>query len=64
MIDEILKESADANTEREAKLATLEMEIADLQKEVGGWEAKEKERVLASLEESCKDQKKKFETAQ
>ncbi|OGY90653.1 MAG: hypothetical protein A3B30_01065 [Candidatus Komeilibacteria bacterium RIFCSPLOWO2_01_FULL_52_15] len=64
VIDEILKESADANTEREAKLATLEMEIADLQKEVGGWEAKEKERVLASLEESCKDQKKKFETAQ
>ncbi len=60
-IDDALAASRRANTERQAKLAVLEKEITNLQKDIDGWEAKEKERVKASLESSCLELKKRYE---
>lgn len=61
IIDKALAESRAENSAREAKLAQLEVEISGLQKEIAGWEVKEKERVERSLEAGCLELKKKFE---
>lgn len=53
VIDDILKESMALNAEREARLATLEKEITDLNSQIEPWEQKEKERVANSLVDSC-----------
>ena len=53
VIDDILKESRALNAEREARLAVLEQEIADLGSQIEPWEQKEKERVANSLVDSC-----------
>ena len=58
-IDEILADSRAANQDREARLATLEQEIGELQTQVDSWEAKEKDRVKFNLEDSCKSQRDK-----
>ena len=58
-IDEILADSRAANQDREARLATLEQEIGELQTQVDSWEVKEKDRVKFNLEDSCKSQRDK-----
>lgn len=58
-IDAALKTSKDDNAARETQLAILEKEIADMQPQIGEWEAKEKARVAVELVESCKELMKK-----
>ena len=57
VIDKIIAESQADNNKRQAKLATLEQEINQLQTEVNSWENQEKERVKVSLETSCQQLK-------
>jgi len=61
IIDKALADSRAANQEREAKLAKLEKEIIELQKDIDEWEAKEKERVKNALESSCLELKRRYE---
>jgi len=58
VVDAALQESRAKNDERRAKLAQLEKDIADLQKRIDSWEAKEKERVKNALETSCETSKR------
>lgn len=53
-VDQVLAASRAANTERQARLTTLEQEIKSLEAQVSEWEGKEKDRVSASLVDSCK----------
>lgn len=59
LLDQALAASRQANEARQAKLNSLEQEIADLQKQISEWEAKEKDRVKFNLEDSCQKQKNK-----
>jgi len=61
IVDKALADSRAANNEREAKIAVLETEIAQLQQQITEWEAKEKERVKSALESSCLELKKRYE---
>jgi hypothetical protein len=53
VISEILAESKATNAKRQARLDEIESRIALLEQEIAGWELKEKDRVAASLVESC-----------
>lgn len=61
IVDKALADSRAANAEREARIAVLETEIAQLQQQINEWEGKEKERVRSSLESSCLELKKRYE---
>ncbi|MBU1164586.1 hypothetical protein KKA15_03420 [Patescibacteria group bacterium] len=54
VIDDVLKASIEANAPRQARLAEIETQVAQYQQEIDSWESKEKERVAASLVDSCK----------
>ncbi len=54
-IDEALRQSRETVTAMEGMLLLLEQDIADYRAEIEAWEAKEKERVAASLTDSCKE---------
>lgn len=57
-IGEIIAKSYKVNLERHDKVRELEAQIKELEKELAEWETKEKNRVKASLEDSCKNEKK------
>ncbi len=55
VIDKALADSQAANNERQTKLNQLETEIVELQTQIDEWEAKEKDRVKAGLENTCEN---------
>jgi hypothetical protein len=58
-IDKAWADSFKANLERLDKVKELEAKIKELEKELAEWETKEKNRVKASLVDSCKKEKEK-----
>ena len=56
-LDDALQTSYKVNSERRGRLEKLEVEIAELDRQIATWEAKEKARVRLLLEDSCKKQR-------
>ena len=57
-VDKTIHKRGEAILERKDKVREFEAQIKELEKELAEWETKEKNRVKASLEDSCKNEKK------